>query len=231
MIVDREIKIFIGYDAVEAVAFHTLVHSLRKHSSTPLSIHPVDLGNLKRFWQRERDPKQSNDFSFSRWLVPWASNYKGWAIWLDCDILCRDDITKLWDLRDNNYTVQVVQQTQLDTPETKFLGRAQTGYLRKNWSSVMLFNNGKCTALTLDYVGQAHGLDLHQFAWAPDNQIGQLPREWNYLVGASERMDNPKLVHWTLGGPWFEGSESHDLEFADEWFAAKKEMLNAGLGK
>ena len=66
---------------------------------------------------------------------------------------------------------------------TKFDGHVQTTYPRKNWSSVMLFNNSRCTALTPAYVNRASGLELHRFYWLQDEEIGSLPREWNHLVG------------------------------------------------
>ena len=65
----------------------------------------------------------------------------------------------------------------------KILGQEQTQYGRKNWSSVMLFNNSMCKALTPQYVQEAHGLSLHQFKWVEDDLIGELEPEWNYLVG------------------------------------------------
>lgn len=145
---------------------------------------------------------------------------------MDCDMLCLDDIAKLWALRDAEYQVSVVKNTHLVLPgqETKYLGRDQIGYDRKNWSSVMLFNNAACGKLTLDYVGTAPGLDLHQFKWVDgDGRIGPLPRSWNHLVGVSPQNKDAQLVHYTLGGPWF--NEFKDCEFAGRWRAELEATL------
>jgi hypothetical protein len=98
----------------------------------------------------------------------------------------------------------------------------QTRYARKNWSSLMLFNNARCRALTPEYVNSASGLELHRFAWTEDRAIGELPLEWNWLV--TEYRYNPaaKIVHYTLGGPYF--PETKNCDYADEWFAEFESM-------
>lgn len=219
------VKIFIGYDPVETVAWHVLAHSILARSSLPVSITPINLRNLHRLFFRERDAKQSNEFSFTRFLVPYLCDYSGWAIFMDCDMLCLDDIAKLWALRDSEYQVSVVKNTHLVSPgqEVKYLGRAQVGYERKNWSSMMLLNTAACGKLTLDYVGVAPGLDLHQFKWVDDARIGPLPRSWNHLVGVSPPNKDAQLVHYTLGGPWF--TEFKDCEFANKWRAELEATL------
>ncbi|MHA1539821.1 MAG: glycosyltransferase [Alphaproteobacteria bacterium] len=218
------IKIFIGYDTQEVVAFHVLSHSIIKHASQPVSIIPVARHQLKDSFSRTRNPLESTEFSFSRFLVPHLSNYEGWAIFMDCDMLFRSDIAKLWKLRDENYAVQVVQHEHCPKEETKFLGATQTRYEKKNWSSVMLFNNAKCTALTPDFVNTASGLELHQFKWLEnDRNIGALPQKWNHLVDYHAYDPDAANVHFTAGGPYFE--EYKNCDYAAEWFAARDEML------
>jgi len=171
------IRVFVGYDDREAVAFSVLSHSIHRHASAPVAIAPVRLSELEGVYKRERNPLQSTDFSFSRFLTPWLCDYQGWAIFMDCDMLVRDDIARLWALRDERYAVQVVQHVHVPREETKFLGAVQTKYQKKNWSSVMLMNCAKCKALTPEYVNGATGLELHQFKWLQDDSlIGSLPR-------------------------------------------------------
>lgn len=212
------IRVFIGFDVRETVAFNVLSYSLLRHSSIPIAITGVKLSQLD-MW-RAKDPKQSTDFAFSRFLVPYVCGYEGHAIFMDCDMLCRADPAELWDLRGDE-AVKVVKHDYTPKDETKFLGAAQTRYARKNWSSVMLFNNAKCRALTPGYVNTASGLDLHQFTWT--DSIGELPKEWNHLVGEYEPDSGAKLVHYTLGGPYFD--EYKDCEFATEWFRERDYML------
>jgi len=140
-------------------------------------------------------------------------------------MLLLEDIGLLWALRDPDYAVQVVKHEHKPTEATKFLGQTQTAYERKNWSSLMLINASKCRALSTEYVEQAPGLDLHQFRWLEDNEIGSLPPEWNHLVGYDQPCDGIKNLHFTLGGPYF--SDYADCEFAARWQMVKNSMLLA----
>lgn len=223
------IRIFVGFDPVESVTFHVLSNSIRRHSSMPVSITPVSLNNLTGILDRPRHPLQSNDFSFSRFLVPWMCNYEGWSLFMDCDMLFRDDIAKLWAHRDDKYAVKCVHHNHIPEETEKYLGNVQTKYSRKNWSSVILFNNAKCKALTPEYVNSADGLDLHQFRWLDDEQIGYLPNLWNHLVGYQPMRNDAKNVHFTTGGPYFE--EYRNCDYHQEWFAEKALMEFVEKGK
>jgi hypothetical protein len=218
------IRVFIGYDAREAAAFSVLAHSIHARSSEPVAIAPVMLSELGGLYRRERNPLQSTDFSFSRFLTPHLCGHEGWAIFMDCDMLVLDDIAKLWRLRDERYAVQVVKHVHVPKEEVKFLGAVQTKYEKKNWSSVMLMNCAKCTALTPDYVNRASGLELHQFKWLQgDHLIGEIPHAWNHLVGYDAPRRDASLVHYTIGGPYFDAYR--DCEYAKEWFAERDAML------
>jgi len=210
------IKVFIGYDAREAVTFSVLSHSIHIRASEPVCIAPLMLSQLKGIFTRERHPLQSTDFSFTRFLTPYLCDYTGWAIFMDCDIMALDDIAKLWNLRDDRYAVQVVKHKHVPKETVKFLNEPQSKYEKKNWSSVMLFNNAKCRALTPDYVNTASGLELHQFKWlGNDDLIGELPHRWNHLVGYDAPRRDAALVHHTSGGPYYQ--ELRDCEYAAEW--------------
>ena len=220
------IKLFLGYDPKETVAFYVMSHSIISRASLPVSICPISLQNLGELMIRERDKLQSTDFSFSRFLAPYLCNFEGWSIFMDCDMLIMDDIAKLWELRDENYAVQVVKHHHQPKESLKFLNAPQTPYQKKNWSSVILFNNKKCKALTPEYVNSASGLELHQFKWlATDDLIGEIPHAWNHLVGYDEPQKNIANAHFTLGGPYFK--EFSDCEYSKEWFLEKDDMLHA----
>jgi lipopolysaccharide biosynthesis glycosyltransferase len=218
------IRIFIGFDPRETVAYHVLCQSILARSSEPVSFTPLVLSNLKKELWRERHPLQSTDFSFSRFLTPSLCNFEGWALFMDCDMLCLDDIAKLWALRDDRYAVMCVQHQYEVRESTKFLGEKQTAYEKKNWSSVMLFNNARCRALTREYVNTATGLELHQFKWLEsDEQIGALPQRWNDLVGYQLSNQPVGLAHYTLGGPYF--SDYAQCEHADAWRSELRSTL------
>ncbi|MBR0568012.1 hypothetical protein J5J83_17965 [Azoarcus sp. L1K30] len=215
---------FIGFDPRETVAWHVLVHSILSRSSAPVSFVPLALNNLEGLMWRERNNLQSTDFSFSRFLTPYLSGYEGWSIFMDCDMLVLDDIAKLWNMRDEKYSVMCVKHDHKPRESIKFLNAPQTAYGKKNWSSVMLFNNARCKSLTPEYVNAATGLELHQFKWLEgDDQIGELPPEWNHLVGYDEPAKSVSNVHYTIGGPYFR--EYVDCEYAAEWLSDRDRML------
>ena len=218
------IKVFIGYDPREAVAFSVLAHSIHARATSPVAITPLMLSELTRIMTRARHPLQSTDFSFTRFLTPYLSDYGGWSIFMDCDMLVLDDIAKLYALRDDRYAVMVVKHDHVPREARKFLDQPQTPYQKKNWSSVMLFNNAKCRALTAQYVNRASGLELHQFKWLEsDDLIGSIPSQWNHLVGYNPPRGDASLVHYTLGGPYFEGYG--DCEYANHWRREREAML------
>ena len=213
------IRVFLGYDSGQTVGYHVACNSIHRLSSRPVAVAPLMLSQLAHVFDRPRDPRQSTEFSFTRFLVPYLCDYAGWAIYADCDIVLREDIAALWAMRDERYAVQVVKHVHVPTSPVKFLGRQQSIYARKNWSSVMLLNNARCRALTPDYVRYASGLDLHQFRWlAGDEEIGALPETWNHLVESDPApAATPAVLHYTEGGPWFEAYR--DSAHATEWWS------------
>jgi hypothetical protein len=226
------IRVFIGYDPREAVAFHVLAHSIHSRASRPVSITPLMLSQLQKEMWRERHPLQSTDFSFSRFLVPSLCNFEGWALFMDCDMVMLDDIAKLWDLRDDKYAVMCVKHDHVPPKDKKFLDQPQTKYEKKNWSSVMLMNCAKCTALTPEYVNEASGLELHRFHWlGNDDLIGELPQGWNHLVDYNDPEPIEKLsnIHYTDGGPYFESYRN--CGYADVWLAERDRMMHADADK
>jgi|TARA_B110000211_G_scaffold64426_1_gene73991 hypothetical protein len=222
------INIFIGYDNKEKVAFNVLSYSILKNSTKPVAITPVYLNNIKDDFIRERNQLSSTEFSFSRFVIPHLMNYQGWALFMDCDMLMKADVSELWRLRDDKYAVQVCKHDYVPKTQTKFLGQTQTAYPKKNWSSFMLMNCKKCTQLTPDYVNKASGLELHQFKWLEsDELIGELPIEWNWLADEYEYKEDVKNIHYTEGGPYFKDYKNTD--YAIDWFNDYKETTAIDL--
>jgi hypothetical protein len=217
-------QIYIGYDPNEAVAYHTLAHSILRRASIPVAIAPLMRSQLEGIYTRARGATESTEFSLTRFLVPALSQYRGWSLFMDCDMLCRTDIAALASIaeRSADKAVLVCKHDYVPKTERKFLDQVQTKYPRKNWSSVMLFNNARCTALTPEYVNSASGLELHRFAWLEDTLVGELPLEWNWLVGEYKHNPDAKIVHYTLGGPYFD--EYRGCDYAEEWFEENRRM-------
>jgi lipopolysaccharide biosynthesis glycosyltransferase len=211
----KPIPIFIGYDPREAIAFHVCANSIIRHSSQPVQIIPVALNLFREYTETHTDG--SNHFIYTRFLVPYMMEWKGHAIFIDGDMIVRDDIAKLWDMRDPYKDVQVVKHDYQTRMPIKYLGSKNEDYPRKNWSSVILWN---CNSypnrkLTPDYVMKATGAELHRFTWCTDDRIGELPPEWNWLPDEYGANPDAKLLHYTLGTPCFH--EFADTPQGSEW--------------
>jgi lipopolysaccharide biosynthesis glycosyltransferase len=205
------INLYIGYDKRQPKNFEVMVKSLLKYNTELINIIPIQTDLIKEY-QKPAYPNQSTSFSFSRFLVPYLNKYSGWALYMDSDMLFTKDIAELWDLRNNEHNVQVVQHKDYTCTTEKFLNQKQHSYRRKNWSSVMLFNCERCTMLTPDYVNNASASDLHELKWA--ESIGELPAKFNYLVGEQEPISDVSVLHYTLGTPAYhqvDKSEHHEL--------------------
>jgi lipopolysaccharide biosynthesis glycosyltransferase len=209
------IKIFIGYDPREAIAYHVCANSIIRHSSLPVSFTPLALKNLGEYTETHNDG--SNQFIYSRFLTPSLNDFTGWAIFMDGDMLVRGDIAELWDLRDTSKAVQVVKHNYTTRMTEKYLGSKNENYPRKNWSSVILWNcsHPKNRCLTSEFIEKATGAQLHRFTWLEDDDIGELPEEWNWLPDEYGANNEAKLLHYTLGTPSFQ--EFATTPMGDEW--------------
>lgn len=224
---NNTIKIFIGYDPVETIAWHTLVQSIIEKSSVPVAIIPINLNNLKGIYKRKKDNKQSNEFSFSRFLVPFLCDYEGFGIFFDCDMMIRTDIAEILNeiQPDENKAVYVVKHDYTPRDSVKYLNKVQYNYPKKNWSSVVLWNAGHDSnrIVTPEFVNEAKPEILHRFEWLNDSEIGDLNIRWNWLVGEYDAPPaDVKNVHWTIGGPYFK--EYQNTDFSDEWNQLKEKI-------
>lgn len=234
-----ENNVYIGWDSREDVAYQVCRHSIfRKAKGVEINVKPLKHKELRkqgvfyRPWLTHPydgnrydmvDLKPfSTEFSHTRFLVPHLNNYKGWALFLDCDMVFTANIKKIFDLTDNKYACMVVKHRQNPTEEIKMDGEPQSKYYRKNWSSFVLWNceHPKNKNVTVEYVNKTSGADLHAFTWLHDNDIGVLPPQYNWIEGLSpklsERADwRPDVIHYTLGGPWF--PDCQDVAYAELW--------------
>jgi len=222
------IKIVVGFDQRESVAYHTFIQSIIEKTSLPVAFMPLAINSLKGYKETHTD--KSNDFIYSRFLTPYLNEFQGWAIFADGDMLCRQDIKELWDLRDESKALQVVKHNYQTQASHKYLGNINQNYPRKNWSSVILWNckHPKHKILTPDFIEKQTGKFLHRFSWLDDNEIGDLPKEWNWLAIEYPENRDAKLIHFTLGTPCFK--DYQDTSMADLWYETYKRTQD-GFGK
>ena len=218
------LKIFIGRDSREDVAYQVAKYSILKHNPN-IEVYPLKLYELreKGIYNREDDKKGSTEFTISRFLVPFLSGYKGYSLFMDCDVLALGDLELAYEVCDAAATVSCVQHDYSPKSKMKMDGQMQHVYPRKNWSSVMLFNNEKCKVLTPELVNTETPMYLHRMQWAGNN-IGSLPPKFNFLAGYyNYEEEQPLLIHYTDGGPWF--VEHRDCPHGDLWQKELKEMF------
>lgn len=232
---DEIIPYYIGYDRTEHAAYEVCRWSMARRSTLPVHSIKLDQSALRRNGLYRRAPEAesrldsfdgkpfSTEFSFTRFLVPALAQYQGWALFTDCDFLWLSNASRLWQLRDENYAVQVVKHNYQPVEATKMQGQAQQVYPRKNWSSLILWNCGHPSnkLLTVDAVNIEPGSWLHGFGWLQDEEIGELPPSWNFLEGHSKGTEIDAL-HYTRGGPWF--SECMTVDYADLWLQEERQM-------
>jgi lipopolysaccharide biosynthesis glycosyltransferase len=222
------IKIVVGFDQREAIAYHTFAQSVLEKSSLPVLFLPLSMNTLKGYKETHND--KSNDFVYSRFLTPYLHNFEGWAIFADGDMVCQSDIKELWDLRDETKALQVVMHDYKTKFNQKYLGNTNENYPRKNWSSLILWNcsHPKHKVLTPDFISSQTGKYLHRFSWLGDEDIGELPIDWNWL--AIEYPNNPKakIIHYTLGTPCFK--DYRNTEMAVTWHEVQQKV-NEGIDK
>ncbi len=215
---NEQIKIVIGFDQRESVAYHTFCQSIIEKASSPVSFTPLAINNLSNYKETHSD--KSNDFVYSRFLTPYLNKFNGWAIFADGDMICQADIKELWDLRDDTKALLVVKHDYQTKALHKYLGNINENYPRKNWSSVILWNCGhpKHKILTPEFIANQTGKYLHRFSWLHDDEIGELPKEWNWLAIEYPQNREAKLIHYTLGTPCFE--DYKNTEMAELWYSA-----------
>ena len=220
------INLYTGHDDRETVGTHVFIQSVLENTTAPVSITPLHKPMLHRAFGGDV-PEGTNAFTMSRFLIPFLQGWQGTATFMDgADMLCRDDLAELEQLRDPYKAVQVVQHDYRTSAKRKYVGTSMESdnldYRRKNWASVMLINCAHFAWRKMNPSTLLKGnlLDALSFSWLPDSYIGSLPRKWNWLVDEYGPSDDAHVLHWTQGVPMF-SAYSHSPH-SDEWFR----MLN-----
>ena len=224
----NKIIITVGFDQKESVAYHTFCQSVIEKASVPVQFIPLALQNL--YFYNELHADGSNKFIYSRFLTPYLCEFNGFAVYADGDMICNTDIAELAALIDPAKAVQVVKHDYQTKLTVKYLNNKNVNYPRKNWSSLIIFNceHPSNSVLTPEFVQEKDGAYLHRFSWLKDDEIGELPTEWNWLaIEYSPKMD-AKLIHYTLGTPCFKDFKTTEL--SKLWWQTH-ERMSEGIDK
>lgn len=194
--------------------------------------HLIDVPSIRD----DYDGSISTEHANARFFVPEVIRRRnngwypgGWALFIDCDVIVRGPLDQIFAMADSSKAIMCVHHDYRPAETRKMDGQLQTQYARKNQSSVMLINvdHPANKSLTVEMLNTLPGRDLHRFCWCDDDEIGELPPEWNYLVGVSKLPEGrePKLVHFTRGLPDMAGYENQ--EYADEWRSLVPQAVGA----
>jgi lipopolysaccharide biosynthesis glycosyltransferase len=226
MKLEEKIKLVVGFDQREAIAYHVFCQSVIDHSTVPVQFLPLAENTLNMYKEVHTDG--SNRFIYSRFLTPYLMDFSGWAIFADGDMVCQADIFELWSLRDKSKAVQVVQHKYQTKVEKKYLNNRNENYPRKNWSSLILWNcsHPENKILTPKFIQSQPGSYLHRFSWLTDDLIGSLDLEWNWLAIEYPDNLNAKLIHYTLGTPCF---KNYSNESMSEGWKRSYKRVNEGF--
>ena len=216
----NKITIVVGFDQKEAIAYHTFCQSVIDKSTIPIQFIPLAMQNLYFYDEIHNDG--SNKFIYSRFLTPYLCEFEGFAIYADGDMICRSDISELKNLFDPTMAIQVVKHDYKTKQSIKYLENKNVDYPRKNWSSLIIFNcqHPSNKVLTPEFVKNHSGSYLHRFSWLKDQEIGELPIQWNWLAIEYEKNPLAKLIHYTLGTPCFKNFNNTDL--SELWWDSYK---------
>ena len=214
------LKVFIGWDSRETDAYNVCVKSLKEHASQELDITPIVRETLIETgeYYRPQPEAGSVEFTYTRFLTPYLAGYDGWALFIDCDFLFTKDVADLFAMADDKYAAMCVKHDYVPRNAIKMDGQKQVSYPRKNWSSCILWNcsHPSNKALTKDVVSSESGAFLHRFQFLNDEEIGEIPLEWNWLEGEYDKPETPPaVIHFTNGGPWFDNWQ--DVDYAELW--------------
>jgi hypothetical protein len=215
------LRVFVGYDQREAIGSAVFMHSLLRRASSPVSVT-----HLASFALRQG----TNEFTCSRFLVPWLCGFDGLAIFVDgADMVMQADICEIVKQRQDGAAVQVVQHDYRTRHPRKYVGSAMESenrdYTRKNWASVMLFDSGHPAWRRMTYAGvrDANMMDLLKLLFLRDEDIGTLDKEWNVLVDEGQDPTNARILHWTAGIPAFPHYSNAPCDYV--WHAEYDSMI------
>ena len=189
------IKLFIGTssngeDNMIEAAYE---YSLKKNTKHELDIVWMQqTADKKNYWHGWNSNHWSTPFSGFRWGIPQYCDFKGRAIYTDCDMINLRDIADLWNL---------------DIPDDKWmLARDGVRFGGKEFC-VILFDNAKFEDKLAHPIEWKHIEYAHQHymqLFIDRGIVGDLDSRWNCHDGDNLKLDDIWHLHYTnmATQPW-----------------------------
>lgn len=213
-------RVFVGAEPEQELAFLVLAHSIRKHSSTSVSVQRLDtciqaLG-LGMPVPDSPSHRPRTPFSFQRFHIPRLCDFSGRAIYLDSDMLVRGDLRELWThaMRSNQMVSAQARAADSATPPQ---------------FNVMLID---CDALRWDLADIVRQLDAGTLSYEDlmfrmktvARHEASLSADWNSLEYF--KPGKTRLVHFTEMNrqPWLNAFHGH----AQVWTEALIQAMDDG---
>lgn len=220
----QSIRVFVGTDRSQQLAFKVLEYSIRTTTSRTVEIFPlIDIQVPEPKLKKNR---QRTGFSFSRFCIPKMTGFKGRAIYLDADMLVLSDIDDLWNLELDEYCVLVQDDPE---PHVAGVGSKFPFPARKKQCSVMVLS---CDRLSWEIDQIVSDLDsgkytyeqlMYELCVLEEHQIGYaVPQYWNSLEHYD---DETRLIHFTdmQTQPWVSPWNKH----GNIWINQLSMMINS----
>ena len=171
-------------------------YSLRKNTNSELNIKWMQQTNDEdSFWYAPKTENWSTPFSGYRWYIPEYMNFKGRAIYTDCDMINFKDIEELWNIDMQGKPIAARKGSRFGGHEF----------------CVMLID---CAAMEQHLIPvrrqrtipEYHHRMIHKFSGNESLTLNIDPR-WNCLDGEDRAVDDIWQLHWTnmATQPWRPG--------------------------
>lgn len=227
------INLYIGYDSTnygQKLAYKVCKRSVKRFNNN-VNIIKLDKKELqkKNIYLRKNDTDGSTEFTYTRFLVPFLNNYTGFAIFCDSDFIWRCDIDTLKQYFDKDKAIICVKHNYKECKNSiKMDGLVQEWYPRKNWSSLIIYNcdHPDIKKLNINSVANESPKWLHRFECTDDNNIKELPKTYNYLLGYYNDIEEPSAVHLTDGGPWHNSWYNNIIPTSSKYYNEWIKYLN-----
>lgn len=208
-------NIFIGHDSRQIENSRACYNSLKRFGITPRFI-TLEEAKIHGYSRELEDG--STEFTYTRFLVPTLTGYKGVALFCDSDFIWLKDPRRLIQYFLPDYPIACVKHDlEYVRSSKKFKDNKNEPYPRKWWSSLMLFDcaHPSNAILTPEYVSTASAKELHRMEWTND-RICALPPIYNHLVGYhTNDLKDIAALHFTDGTPMHKEYENE--HYADKW--------------